>query len=87
MLTREEARGLINDLFEEEALVLGGLVAIHRVDEKLVWRLVQSLDVIHDKTLSRIGHEPDGGAASARKQRHLRPHPAIEDFLLKLRRV
>jgi len=35
---RPEARQLIDDLFEEEALVLGGIVAARRVDDEIVWR-------------------------------------------------
>ena len=35
---RPEARQLIDDLFEEEALALGGIVAVRRVDDEIVWR-------------------------------------------------
>ena len=35
MISRTEAKELINDLFEEEALVIGGLVAVHEVDDDL----------------------------------------------------
>ncbi|RLI90172.1 MAG: hypothetical protein DRO89_06295 [Candidatus Altiarchaeales archaeon] len=88
MMTRTEAKQLINDLFEEEALVIGGLVAVHRLDDDLVWRLVKNLDVIRGKALRRIeakGNSSGNGAATARPS--IRPHPAIEDFLIKLRRA
>jgi hypothetical protein len=88
MLTRTEARQLINDLFEEEALVLGGLVAVHRVDDDLVWRLVKNLDVIRGKALRRIETGDDHGASGNPAARaHLKPHAAIEDFLLGIRRA
>jgi len=87
MISKAEARELINDLFEEEALVIGGLVAVHRVDDDLVWRLVKNLDVIRGKALRRIearnGHDAGVNAAA---RPNLKPHPAIEDFLLNLRR-
>lgn len=73
MLSTAEARELIDDLFEEEALLLGGLIALHDVDDDLVWRLVRSLDAIRRKALRRL-------AADAGPQTPL-PHPAIEQFL------
>ena len=86
MMTRTEAKQLIDDLFEEEALVLGGLVAVHRLDDEIIWRLVKNLDAIRGKTLRRIeGRGPDDPGSSGCCD--LRPHPAIEDFLIKLRRA
>jgi hypothetical protein len=87
MISRAEVRDLINDLFEEEALVIGGLVAVHEMDDDLVWRLVKNLDVIRGKVLRRLDDKApgDGDGASPRRP-NLKPHPAIEDFLLSLRR-
>jgi len=88
MISNAEAKDLINDLFEEEALVIGGLVAVHDVDDDLVWRLVKNLDVIRGKVLRRLEDKaPSGGDASPPRRPDLRPHPAIEDFLLSLRRA
>ena len=86
MISRPEAKKLINDIFEEEALVIGGLVAVHNVDDGLVWRLVKNLDVIRGKTLRRIDTQDVSDTVSA-KRPHLKPHPAIEDFLLNIRRT
>ena len=86
MISKIEAKQLINDLFEEEALVIGGLVAVHRVDDEIIWRLVKNLDAIRSKTLRRIeGSGADDAGSSVCCD--LRPHPAIEDFLIKLRRA
>ena len=88
MITKAEARELITDLFEEEALLIGGLVAVHKVDDDLVWRLVKNLDVIRGKTLRRIeAREKNGGNGGATARPNLKPHPAIEDFLLAMRRA
>ena len=86
MISKIEAKQLINDLFEEEALVIGGLVAVHRVDDEIIWRLVKNLDAIRSKTLRRIEDRSatDAGPAGCCD---LRPHPAVEDFLIKLRRA
>lgn len=88
MITKAEARELITDLFEEEALVIGGLVAVHKMDDDLVWRLVKNLDVIRGKILRRLEDKalPDD-ATTAPRRPHLKPHPAIEDFLLSLRKA
>jgi hypothetical protein len=87
MISKAEARDLINGLFEEEALVIGGLVAVHKMDDDLVWRLIKNLDVIRMKALRRLDADASADEAEpARRRSHLKPHPAIEDFLLSLRR-
>ncbi|RJP18956.1 MAG: hypothetical protein C4529_11880 [Deltaproteobacteria bacterium] len=88
MISKAEAKELINDLFEEEALVIGGLVAVHEMDDDLVWRLVKNLDVIRGKVLRRLEDKaPADGDGSPPRRPNLKPHPAIEDFLLSLRRA
>lgn len=88
MISRAEVRDLIDDLFEEEALVIGGLVAVHEMDDDLVWRLVKNLDVIRGKVLRRLDDKAPGDGDGAPPRRpNLKPHPAIEDFLLSLRRA
>jgi hypothetical protein len=88
MLSKAEAKELINNLFEEEALVIGGLVAVHNLDDDLVWRLVKNLDVIRGKILRRLEDKAAADRDNASPGRpNLKPHPAIEDFLLTLRRA
>ena len=87
MITKAEAQDLINNVFEEEALVIGGLVALHEVDDDLVWRLIRNLDAIRGKALRSLeGSESPAPEGSGPKRPDLRPHPAIEEFLLKIRR-
>ena len=67
--------------------MLGGLVAVHQVDDDFVWRFVKGLDAVCSKAFRQIDKRdmsPDSDTADG--QSRLRPHPAIEDFLLKLRR-
>jgi len=88
MISKAEVRDLINDLFEEEALVIGGLVAVHEMDDDLVWRLVKNLDVIRGKILRRLEDKVTGDEDGTPPRRpNVRPHPAIEDFLLSVRRA
>ena len=86
-MTREsDSRSVIDDLCEEEALVLGGLVAVHDVEDDFVWRLMRGLDTIRGKVLQRIERQgPSTGGRGEGFNPALRPHPAIEEFLRKLR--
>jgi len=88
MISKAHVRDLINDLFEEEALVIGGLVAVHEMDDDLVWRLVKNLDVIRGKILRRLEDKVTSDEDGTPPRRpNLKPHPAIEDFLLSVRRA
>jgi len=84
---KTEVRELINDLFEQEGLVIGGLVALHKVDDDLVWRLIRSIDAIRRKFLRRLEEkDPDDDGGGPPRRPNLKPHPAIEEFLLSVRR-
>lgn len=88
MITKAKARELILDLFQEEALVIGGLAAVQGLDDDLVWRVMRSLDVILTKSLRRLESSNTAGPDKEdRESVNTKPHPAIEDFLLKLRRA
>ena len=87
MMRKSDVKDLIRDLFEEEALVIGGLVAVHKVEDDVVWRIVKNLDAIRRKYLRRLeDKDPDDDGGGPPRRSHLNPHPAIEDFLLTLRR-
>ena len=87
MISKAEVKELILDLFEEEALVIGGLVAVHKIEDDVVWRLVKNIDVIRRKVLRRLEDKaPEEGDGSPPRRPNLKPHPAIEDFLLSIRR-
>ncbi len=87
MISKTEAKELILDLFEEEALVIGGLAAVHKIEDDVVWRLIKNIDVIRRKVLRRLEDKaPESGDEIPPRRPNLKPHPAIEDFLLSLRR-
>lgn len=87
LIPRAAVRGLVADVFEEIALVLGGLIAVHRVDDELVWRFVRGLDGVRLKAIRGIEtRDQEAMSDSTPTEPDLRPHPAIEEFLLKLRR-
>ena len=81
MLSAIEARELIDSVFEEQAVALGGLIAVHRVDDELVWSLVRTLDAIRERALARANEAmPDDRPGASG------PHPAIREFLARLGR-
>ena len=89
MISTAEATDLIDDLFAELAVALGGTAAVYAVDDDLVWRLVKNLDVVRSKVMRRL---IDQGSQDTKPNRNgqnpsLDPHPAIEDFLRSLRRA
>lgn len=88
VISKREVTDLVRALFREEALVIGGLVAVYDLDDEIVWRLMKNLDVIRQKTLSRIENKPtENGNHRATSRFNLKPHPAIADFLVNLDRA
>jgi hypothetical protein len=84
---KKDIRALINDIFEQLGLLIGGLVAVHKVDDDLVWRLIRNIDAIRRKFLRRLEEtDPDDEGGGAQRRLNLTPHPAIEEFLLSVRR-
>lgn len=81
-MTSEEVRQLLRDLFEEEALALGGLVALHSVEDDVVWAFVRMLDGVRQRFARRLevarSQEPVGSGPSGGRPR---AHPAIERLL------
>ena len=76
-------RELLDDVFEELALAIGGLVALYALDDEIVVRLCNSLTIVRKKALNQID---EGSGTDRTKVRSLREsHPAIDEFLKRLR--
>ena len=86
MITCADAERLIFDVFEEVGLVIGGLVATHDIEDDFIWRLVRNMDVIWTKAVRRLENRGEHECNISNK-RDFKPHPAIEEFLLKLGRT
>ncbi len=88
MVSEAKVKEMIRDLFEEEALMIGGLLPFHSVDDEFIWRLLKGLDVVRSGVIRQLNGSPAVLTYGKRlKKLALKPHPAIEDFLLKLRRM
>lgn len=84
MLTNNEVEALLDELFEQEALVIGGLVALHGMDDKALCSLMRSLDELRTRFRRRIAAH-GAKAADVQASELPKPHPAIQRFLCKLR--
>lgn len=80
-MTADEVREFVREIMEEQALVIGGLVVVHDVEDDLIWRLIKCLDAIRIKAFRKLGE-----LTPSDETLNLDPHPAIEEFLLNLRR-
>jgi hypothetical protein len=82
MSDKRYIRNLLRELFEEEALIISGLVATMEVHDEFVWRLMKNLDRLREQVFARVEEiECRIPSTSAPKSA---PHPAIEDFLDRL---
>ena len=86
MLSEAKVKRTIQELFEEQALVIGGLLPFHEVDDEFVWKLLKGLDVVRNSAVRQLsGSPPMTSFGDRRKKLTLTPHPAVEDFLAKVR--
>ena len=83
MIEAQTMKALIRELFEEEALAIGGLAATHKVNDDFLWELCRNLDAIRIEFLRRL--KPVGGSnEDSRSRLKLRPHPAVQELLRRI---
>jgi hypothetical protein len=70
-------------LFREIVLCLGGIFAVHEVDDALIWQVTKSLDRIYQRTRARLLARESGGEHDV-PHRRVAPHPAVEDLLARI---
>jgi hypothetical protein len=86
MISKQAAADLVAGVFEEEGLMIGGLVALHEPDDALVWSLMRNLDTIRKRALRRLADCAGGQGPQKRADRpDPSPHPAVEAFLRQVR--
>jgi len=83
-MSEAEVKDMLDSAFEEEALIIGGLVALYNVADDVVFKLMNGLDAVRDKAMKRLdrGRARENGT---RSRPDFTPHPAIEEFLAKVR--
>ena len=85
MISKEQAREIVLDAMEEEALLVAGIVTVHRLEDEVLWKLMRGLDTIRRRNLARIADAGEPGPAPD-AEGCAGSHPAIEEFLVRLQR-
>ena len=80
MSIESNPRAAVDQAFREHALVLGGLAAVGRISDEVVWQLTHSLRASRIRAL-RVLDEPGLAPPTVVDSR---PHPAITQFLRSL---
>lgn len=80
-----EHEALIRDAFDDIALLVGSIAAIHSLDDDILWSLMKRLDRIRVKLLRSL----QGGAAredfEPASMQPPRTHAAVDEFLARNR--
>jgi len=83
-MDRTDVRGLVNAMFEEIALVLGGVVSLHPVNNEAIWSLVRGLDRVRQRHLRAVDRSDPDPPFARGDGAEITPHPAVEQFLKNL---
>lgn len=84
MLSEHEVKRLIDDIFEEEALIIGGMAAIKKIEDDNVNRIIRNFDLLRKKYFQRIEEKSQGHEETLLRDNR-RLHPAIQEFIKKLK--
>jgi len=79
------ARAVLIDAFEEAAQVLGGIFAVHEIEDEVIWQTMKSLSVIYRKARNAI-RDSDPGRPSDSQGGVTEPHPAVMELLTQIQR-
>lgn len=79
----QEIYEVFNDTFKDITLCLGGIFLTHKVKDKVVWEIANSIEDIYYKTMGRLEDTLGSGIIFDLHEevKKLHPHPAIEGLL------
>lgn len=85
MLSGRDVSQVVDGIFREEVLILGGLLAVHQVPSAFIHMYLVSMERVRQRAHRRIRCRAGkaGGAADSQPPR-LDRHPEIERFLARL---
>lgn len=75
---------LINSMFQDITLCLGGIFLLNQVDDELIRTIANSLEEIYEDSINTLKILNSDSAVIPEKPKELKPHPAIEKFLIRL---
>jgi hypothetical protein len=85
MVSVQAVRGFLATAFREQALAIGGLAAEERLSDEQVWDLMRSLDLVRERAMRQVGDRVATTGMMGGVESQHEPHPAIEEFLTRLR--
>ena len=74
---------LVNDTFKDITLCLGGIFLTHKVKDKLIWEIANSIEDIYYKTMGKLEDTLGSGIIFYPQEdsKELHSPPAIENLL------
>ena len=75
---------IINQVFEDSALVLGGCLAGRTLDDDFVWELARGLDDVRLQAIRRFEDSGENPRSETRAASSRDPHPAIQELLRRI---
>ncbi len=85
-MDRVTVQELLDGVFEAEGLLLGGVAAVHSLEDEAVARIVRGLEHIRGQAMRQLEEAARRQCAGTRAGAVIRPHPAIERFLRTIRK-
>lgn len=74
----------INNIFQNITLCLAGIFLLNQVNDELIWTITRSLEEIYEDSLNTLKILNFDSKNKPEKSKELKPHPAIEKFLVRL---
>lgn len=74
---------LFNNTFIDITLCLGGIFITHKINDKIIWEITNSLEDIYYKSMDRLEAITGSGVIFdlSDNNKNLHPHPAVEGLL------
>ncbi len=86
MIENIQVKRIILDMFREEALLLSGLFTAYEVPDDFIWRVMKNLEILAQNTMRQIDNQHQSADTQIHSRRTGSPHPAVAEFLSKLKR-
>jgi hypothetical protein len=82
-MEQSEAHELLDDVFSEIGLLLGGVVAYHQIEDRALWQLTTGLLGMRSRIRGRLDLRENFPETPKEFVKRIcpEPHPAIESFL------
>lgn len=83
--THSNPEDLVREAFDDIAILIGSAAASYRLEDDLLWTMVNRLDRIRVRVLRDLKGHARGSAVNTASTKLPRVHPAVDEFLLRNR--